>query len=158
MEGLAQAARALEPHHQHALLQPLELEQHMLLGRAVEVEARPRYASFARDLGHVGPVEADPAEIGDGGLEQALPGGVDLALTAPGQGGRKGHEPFLAWILTPVNSTLHMSGSSSIPSAGKELDRTRASWADSIGDPSWPTPTTRREGSIWFSVRAAPSL
>src|SRR5271167_4357159 len=115
MEGLAQAARAREPHHQHALLQPLELEQHVLLGREVEVEARPRYARFARDSGHVGPVEADPAELGDGGLEQARPGGGDLALTAPGQGGRKGHEPFLASILTPVNSTLHMSGSSSIP-------------------------------------------
>ena len=109
VQRLAQAARALEPRRQHALLQELELEQHVLLGREVEVEARPRHPGFARDAGHVRPGEADTAELGDRGLEQARAGGIDLALAAPGQGGRQRHGPSLAWVLTPVNLILRVS-------------------------------------------------
>jgi len=59
---------------------PLELEQHVLLGREVEVEGRTRHARRARDAGDAGAVEAHAAELCDGRLEQARSGPVTGAL------------------------------------------------------------------------------
>src|SRR5690606_7414402 len=73
VERLAQARRAFERAHDPQREPPRQLEEHVVEGGEVRVEARPRDARRAGDAGDAGALEAPAAELGERGLEEPLP-------------------------------------------------------------------------------------